>query len=185
MGLSIHYSGTIKTYDLVPQLVEEIGDVCAAMQWKTTTIGNEQLNGIAFSSYKCEPLFLTINKKGKLVSPILLEYKIEPATTISVKTQFARIDVHIAVIKFLRYLAEKYFSKFDLEDERGYWETNNEQFLAKRFKDYEAVFDFVIGALKNIPARKNETADSLASRITAYLEQKMSNDGLSSNRHSS
>lgn len=174
MGLSIHYSGTIKNYDLVPQLVEEIVDICAAMQWKATTITNEQLNGIVFSPLNCEPLFFTFNKKGKLVSPVLLEFKIEPPTTISVKTQFAGIDVHIAVIKFLRYLDQKYFLKFHLQDEGGYWETNDEKFLAKRFKDYEAAFDFLAEALKDLPAGENETSESLANRIVAYLQQKMS-----------
>jgi hypothetical protein len=174
MGLSFHYSGTIKNYNLIPQLMEEIVDVCAAMQWEVDTLINEHLKGIVFSPPGCDPLFFTFHKEGKLVSPVLLGYKIEPPTTISVKTQYAGIDVHIAVIKFLRYLNEKYFLKFYLQDEGGYWETNDEKFLAKRFKDYEEAFDFVIKALKNTPAVKNETSESLANKIKAYLQQKMS-----------
>jgi hypothetical protein len=181
MGLSIHYSGTIKNHDLIPKLVEEIVDVCAAIQWEATTISNEQLSGIVFSPRGCEPLFFTFNKKGKLISPILLEYKIKPPTIISVKTQYAGIDVHLAVIKFLRYLQEKYFLKFHLLDEGGYWETNDEKFLAKRFKDYERALGLVIEALENIPAGKNETSESVANRIAAHLQQKMSYDGRSAN----
>lgn len=173
MGLSIHYSGKIKKYDLVPQLVQDVVDVCAAMQWKATLISNEQLDGIVFSPLNCEPLFFTFNKKGNLVSPILLEYKIEPTTVISVKTQFAGIDTHIAIIKFLRYLDQKYFIKFHLQDEGGYWETNDKKFLENRFKDYEAAFDFVIEALKNLPAGRSETSGLLANMITAYLQEKM------------
>lgn len=33
MGLSIHYSGTIKDAEQIPQLVEEVQDVCTAFNW--------------------------------------------------------------------------------------------------------------------------------------------------------
>jgi hypothetical protein len=98
-----------------------------SLNWKYTIINNEELNGIVFSPENYEPLFFTFAKDGKLYSPVYLKYNIEPATTISVKTQYAGIDAHIAFIKLLKHLSKKYFSEFDLSDEGKYWETDDEK----------------------------------------------------------
>lgn len=169
MGLSIHYSGTIKNINLIPSLTEEVNDVCTSLNWKYTIINNEELNGIVFSPEGCEPLFLTFAQDGKLYSPVYLQYNIEPATTISVKTQYAGIDAHIAIIKLLKHLSKKYFSAFDLSDEGKYWETNDEKILQQQFNNYNAALSFVTGKLKNFRATENETPQSLAERIERLL----------------
>src|SRR5258706_14932408 len=122
MGLSIHYSGKIKDTGLIPKLVDEVRDVCATLKWQYHLFDDELMKGICFSPENCEPLFITFSKTGELCSPILLQYDLHPATTISVKTQFAGLDIQKAVIKLLKHLKTKYFSEFELYDEGGYWE---------------------------------------------------------------
>src|SRR5258706_16433411 len=116
MGLSIHYKGRIKDVNLIPKLVDEVQDICTSLQWNYHLFDDELVKGICFSPPECEPLFVTFTKDGVLCSPILLQYDIHPATTISVKTQFAGIDAHKAVIKLLRHLKANYFSEFELND---------------------------------------------------------------------
>lgn len=67
----------------------------------------------------------------------LNELDAELIYTTSTKTQFAWPDAHIAVVKLLRYLKEKYFSVFKLSDEGMYWETMDEKILLSQFAKYE------------------------------------------------
>lgn len=172
MGLSIHYSGTVKSKNLIPLLVEEISEVCEIMRWKASNLKDQEVNGIVFSPKDCEPLFFTFNKHCQLVSPIYLQYEIEPATTISVKTQFAGIDAHIAIIKFLHYLDKKYFSQFIMMDEGNYWQTGDEEILRNQFKLYNILLDSVTKVLQDISYVENETPESLADRIEKILRKK-------------
>jgi hypothetical protein len=121
VGLSIHYSGTIKDSDLIDELIAEVSDICQSLSWTYRIIKEpnpDQLNGICFSPEKCEPVFLTFLPGGRMCSPVNLmnrdiyeanELDAELIYTTSTKTQFAGADAHVAVIKLLRYLKEKYF----------------------------------------------------------------------------
>lgn len=168
MGLSIHYSGSIKEAALIPALNEEVLDVCTVLGWPTHIIDNEDFKGICLGPKKCEPVFLTFNDKGEICSPILRELKMKE-NPVSVKTQFAGQDAHITLLKFLRYLEEKYFIDFSLIDEGGYWETNDEAVLKMQFEKYEFILDSVCDALKNLPKIQGETATSLADRLEKFF----------------
>ncbi|MGZ8525039.1 MAG: hypothetical protein ACXWV1_11460 [Chitinophagaceae bacterium] len=90
----------------------------------------------------------------------------------STKTQFAGSDAHIAVIKLLRYLKEKYFSVFELDDEGKYWETMNEKVFLKQFAGYEFLLDAVANALTEMKTEQGDTALPLADRIEKLLKDK-------------
>src|ERR1044072_6104412 len=117
MGLSVHYSGTIKDVSLIPRLVEEVQDVCNVLDWRYHVTNDETLNGILFTPPECETFEFTFLSPGQLASKIRLLSNIEPTTTISVKTQFAGMDVHMAVIKLLKHLSQRYFAVFEMQDE--------------------------------------------------------------------
>ena len=51
-----------------------------------------------------------------------------------VKTQFASPEIHIIIVKLLRYLKEKYFQRFEVIDEGKYWETGDEDLLAEKME---------------------------------------------------
>jgi hypothetical protein len=93
---------------------------------------------------------LTFNKEGRLLpfTSILTkdmyesgEVEKELMFTAFTKTQFAGPDAHKAIIKLIRYITQKYFSEFRLEDESYYWETNDERQMVERFKVYNAMLD--------------------------------------------
>lgn len=172
MGLSIHYSGCIKDTALIPKLNEEVLDVCAVLGWHTHIIDNENFKGIVFGPEKCEPVFLTFNDNGEICSPIYRELKMKE-NTVSVKTQFAGQDAHIALLKFLRYLEAKYFTGFYLMDEGSYWETNDEAVLKMQFEKYEFILDAVCDALKSLPKIRGENATSLADRLEIFFNEKL------------
>jgi hypothetical protein len=172
MGLSFHYSGKIKDAVLISQLTEEVQDVCTILKWENRVIDDEEVKGIVFSPPECEPVFLSFNNQQYLCSPALINYGIEPATLISVKTQYAGIEVHKAVIKFLKHLEQTYFSEFELNDEGGYWETLNDDILANKFDQYNLILRAVSEHLKDFKPDGTDTAESLAERLQEYLNKR-------------
>ena len=181
MGLSIHYSGVIKNVKDIDNLTNEVADICESLKWSYNIIDpkDDPIRGISFAPQECEPLFLTFLPDGRicsLVSFILKEMypgePFEPQYTVSTKTQYAGMDAHIAVIKLLKYLKEKYFSSFDLTDEGYYWETDDLDKLRSQFSAYEMAIEVVVSALENIEIIPGEPGESLADRIEKILQEK-------------
>ena len=185
MGLSIHYSGYIRQHAMIDELVSETADICQNLDWTYHLIdGNnaDKLEGICFFPEGCEPIFLTFLPTGRMCSPVDLMNKDiyekngidhELVYTTSTKTQYAGPDAHIAVIKLLRYLKEKYFSSFELSDEGMYWETMDEKILLAQFAKYEFLLNAVTAALSEMKVSPGETSASLADRIEKMLEDKL------------
>jgi len=184
MGLSIHYTGTIRNISFIDQLIDETADVCESMKWEYTIIkeqGDEGVNGIVFSPENCEPLFLTFLPNRRMCSPVSLRNKdlyaangLDPELVYwtSTKTQFSGPDTHIALLKFLKHLKEKYFEELTLDDEGYYWATNDEKVLFQRFQEYNYLLDAVAETLSSIPSVPGENAESLADRIEEVLKKK-------------
>ena len=201
MGLSIHYSGNIKDYLLVDELISEVQDICKSMEWEYTifTPKNhtndtahlkdpgfinykmEDLKGICFSPKDCEPVSLTFFPSGRLCSFVKLLYN-NPETNdlmvevTSTKTQFAGMDAHIAILNLLQYLKDKYFSVFELSDEGNYWETKDKVILAESFSRYNFLMDTVAEALGSFTAVPGESVTSLADRLETFLKNKLGLD---------
>ena len=185
MGLSIHYSGTIKDAALIDELIAEVADICQSINWTYHIIKEpnaDQLNGICFYPEKCEPVFLAFLPGGRMCSPVNLMNRdiyeeigldAELVYITSNKTQFADTDAHMAVIKLLRYLKEKYFSIFELSDEGMYWETMDEKILLSQFAKYEFLLNAVADALSGMKAVQGETPLSLADCIEKILKGKL------------
>jgi hypothetical protein len=197
MGLSIHYSGRIRSYALVQALTDEVEDICKSLGWKyhirekkstandAARINNphfinyrpEDIKGITISPAECEPVDLTFFPSGILCSVAKLKYN-NAATndlmveTISTKTQFAGPDIHITVLKLLQYLKDKYFAVFELRDEGHYWKTKDKKILLGRFAEYNFLLDAVAGALGDFKAAPGETPASLADRLEEFLKKK-------------
>lgn len=143
MGLSIHYSGNIAELEKLDQLIEEVTAICKELDWSMQTFDDDAIKGISFSPTDCDPVFLTFNSEGRLLSPINILVKDiydggsidrELMFTTSTKTQFAGIDAHIALIKLLKYISKKYLKDFKLMDEGDYWETGDEKAISKAIR---------------------------------------------------
>lgn len=176
MGLSIHYSGTIKDTAVISQLIEEVQDVCTILGWKWHINNDKKLTGISFTPPECETVGLNFLANGELVSKVMLKYDIHPATTISVKTQYAGMDVHMAVIKLLKHLAKHYFSVFELSDEGGYWETSDEEVLHKKFGVYNMMLNAVQAALMDFKAEESNTPERMVDRLEKFLKERFNKE---------
>lgn len=188
MGLSIHYYGQISQPERIDELIAEVADICQAFDWKSQIIREpnaDKLNGICFAPEGSEPVFLTFLPGGRLCSPVNLMCRdiyqengeeSQLFYTTSTKTQYAGFDAHVAIIKFLRYLKEKYFALFEMMDEGMYWETNDEKILRSQFDKYEFALNAFTTALSEMKAIPGESAISLADRIEEMIKKKLSND---------
>jgi hypothetical protein len=181
MGLAINYDGYIKDVVLIDALVNEVEDICKAFEWKYDILHDEQIDGILFSPPKSETVYFTFNKQGRLLPVISLiakdsyengEFDKELMFTAVTKTQYAGPDTHKAIIKLMRYITEKYFSVFRMEDESYYWETGDEAKMLERFKVYNTLVNVVAEALQNVEHIPGETPKSLAERIEDLLKTK-------------
>ncbi|CAN5351280.1 hypothetical protein BH20BAC1_BH20BAC1_22720 [soil metagenome] len=180
MGLSIHYSGYIINKAMIIPLIEEVEDICKALNWSTHIIDDEEIKGISFAPAGSEPVFLFFNTDGRIVSLVNLVSQLIPGDmdgenilfTASTKTQYAGADAHIAIIRLLKHLSKKYLKDFTLTDEGYYWETGDENILRKQFRNYQAAIDTFCEALKDFPSGSNETVESLADRLERCLKEK-------------
>lgn len=181
MGLSIHYSGFIKGITMIDPLIGEMAAICNELDWRMD-VYDDEIKGISFSPADSEPVFLTFNAKARLLSPMNILVKDiydnvsidkELMFTTSTKTQYAGIDAHIAIIKLLKYISKKYLENFKLSDEGNYWETGDEKLLVKQFERYDTALNILTGTLKDFPAKANETPQSLAKRLEAFLAAKL------------
>lgn len=75
--------------------------------------------------------------------PLMLEFDDQLIVQDYCKTQFAPIETHVEIIRFLRE-AEPHFEWLEVFDEGGYWETSDMAGLRKAFSDFEAARDAAI-----------------------------------------
>jgi hypothetical protein len=195
MGLSIHYSGRIDDYSLINGLVEEVQDICDSLHWdyniwspnssinreKTKDYTLHDLTGISISIADCETIFFTFLPDRRLSSPLnLLAQDAYPDKSmiysVATKTQYAGPDTHMALVKLIRYLQEKYFVELQVEDEGLYWETGDEKLLLSQFAKYNHALSLIKAALLDFKSIPGESAQSLADRIEQLLVKKLNGD---------
>jgi hypothetical protein len=152
--------------------MEEAEELCSILEWPHHLYNGKTAKGVLFTPPECETVSLIFLVDGELVCLSKLKYDIHPVNPISVKTQYAAIDVHIAIIKLLKHLAYHYFSVFDLSDEGEYWETGDKEILRKRFGLYNAMLNAVQNALVDFRAEKNDTPESSADRLEKFLNER-------------
>lgn len=183
MGITIHYGGKLKSAELIDEVCKELTDISRDMEWdyevldcdfdkpntsklvteeeKHKITGNLPLKGIHIAIHQdSEPLTFYFDSKGELralLSMVFPDIEKEDKTHFtSVKTQFAPIDVHITIIKLLKYLKKKYFKELKVFDEAGYWETGDENFLKEKMKFLSDRIDAVEKILSESEAELNE-----------------------------
>lgn len=188
MGLSIYYSGRFREASSLPKMIDEIKDIAETFKWDFT-IYNEQfpknnnshdlmhdgkVYGISFTPPECETVSISFLSNRKMSSNAHLEFygntDKEPYSKylymLSVKTQFAGIEVHKFIIQLFRYLEKKnYFEEFSLIDDGKYWETGDEKLLANIFKKNVELLDSFSFAIESIPIKNGESYEKYFERV--------------------
>jgi len=205
MGVTIHYRGKIKKKEDADVLAEEIADFAETLGWNfkiwredwslpnTASLegsldeirlsGQIPLRGITLYPHKSsEPLSLTFNPDGYLVDgwgmALLAGQKISiEQLWLSTKTQFAPIEIHITIIKLLRYLKKKYIPELAVHDDGGYWIDENANELKQRIGVINRALDQLEDALTadspNLSGSKS--AEEIANRIEEIMRKKFGN----------
>jgi hypothetical protein len=184
MGLTIHYSGKLRNPGCLPTLLDETIDICQTLQWEYNVLERHDkfpIEGIMAAPEGSEPLWLTFLEDGTMCHPMIYEIDLEehggnlPPDAehwLFTKTQYAGVDAHMAMIRLIRHLTEKYFERFELHDESQYWETGDEAKCRQIFEKYDFLMDMVGAALNGMDHIPNEPVDSLVGRIEKMLEEK-------------
>ena len=158
MSLSIYYSGTLRDPKLIDAIITEAIDISESMHWKIIELPSVEIipvRGILIQPAKCDPIWLSFHANGNLCNPIfytfLLESEgakaIDAKQVLVTKTQEAGAEVHMNIIKVMRYISEKYFSHFELTDDSRFWETGDEILCRKRFEEGDRIMDVLDLAL--------------------------------------
>jgi hypothetical protein len=190
MGLSIHFSGRLRKAEDLPSMIEEVKDIADVYGWKyniyNTQFPNdtfddrlsfENIYGISFTPTNCETLSLAFLSNGTMVCPVRVlffadtkdEVQRSYIYTVSVKTQFAGVFVHQLLIRLFKYLNDKYFEDFSLNDESYYWETDDENLMKERFKLYDNLLDNVELSVQTFPVKSGENMIAYFERLIKHL----------------
>jgi hypothetical protein len=191
MGLGIHYSGIFKKGASLGSMIEEVKDIAEIYEWKYSIGKNSfppipfdgesydgELYGISFTPPNSETISLTFLSNGRMCCGAQLTFFTDSENEndkkylymLSSKTQYAGITIHKVIIHLLKYLSQKYFHNFQLMDEGGYWETNDETLLEKNFKMYTDLINGFTSSLKNYPIQRNESFTDYFERIIKMLD---------------
>jgi len=191
MGLSFHYSGRFNPEKSLKEMVDEVTDICKTFQWKYHVFNTEfpdkkfqdgytdEIFGIIFTPPECETAKLTFLSNGRMSSRLNLmhygnsdneDYK-KYLYMLSVKTQFAGIEIHALLIKIFRHISQKYLLDFYMSDEGYYWETDDLEKLQGQFNRYNTLLDNFCLGLETIPKKESENLEDYLTRVFGYIHK--------------
>ncbi len=179
MGVTIHYKGKLNSAESIDSFCDEMKDIAKSMGWKYSSFDfdgkdKEPLKGLIIGPHeKAEPLPFMVDKNGFLRNPFMLEISKgddEFTWFNHIKTQFAPIEIHIAVIKLLKYVQEKYISNLDVYDDGEYWQTGDEKILRGKIDFLNSAMDQLEDVLNSIEFEENSSAESIADKIEEVLK---------------
>jgi hypothetical protein len=180
MGVTIHYKGKLNSADELDSFCEEMEDIATSMGWKHTIIDKFDSNdktpvkGIIIRPHeKSESLQLISDQEGNLRNVFAFEFAGEDSelTYLNfIKTQFAPVEIHIAVIKLLKYIQKKYVSNLDVYDEGNYWQTSDEKILNGKIEFLNGAINQLSEVLNSVEFDENSSAESIADKIEEVLK---------------
>lgn len=201
MGLTIHFGGRLRNRESLPKLMDEVADICRSLDWDHHFFDDHveipehielpepfgqnpktiHLEGIYFTPPECETVWLSFTPTGRLSGlPYWLAVDAfeDPnwVYTVPVKTQFAGIELHIALVHLLKYLEKKYLKDMEVTDEGYYWENLDRAALEEQFARYEQAFRILENTLTEKPLSKadeqyREFAERIREEIKKMLEE--------------
>ena len=134
------------------------------------------LRGMFFVPHKeCEPVSFLFDNDGNLLHlSALVDYDpdFEAQKMVSTKTQFAPVDIHIAIIKLLRYVKTKFFPNLQVLDEGEYWEREDRTLLEHLIRVTQENIDRLASALNAAgeSLQASESEEQLLEKIESILK---------------
>ena len=175
--IKLRYRGRLRDPQQVYALSQEVEDICETHGWShhrwdedwsqpsnlkidftgaaLETEGHAALKGITFHPHPdSESVWLTFEPDGTLHSLLTLnqpDFTADlPADQLPwqrVKTGYDGVETHIQLCNLLRYLADRYFDLFEVNDEAGYWQHGDEarvrQWMAEIDRKRQALRDAI------------------------------------------
>lgn len=180
MGITIHYKGKLNSADDIDSFCEEMEDITKSMGWIHTVIDKFDKNdktpvkGIIIQPHpKSESLQLITDQQGNLRNAFAIEFAGDDSelTYLNfIKTQFAPVEIHIAVIKLLKYIQQKYISNLDVYDEGDYWQTGDEKILKRKIDFLNGAINQLAEVLNSIEFDKDSSPESIVEKIEEVLK---------------
>lgn len=199
MGITIHFQGKLKNTNLINSLVDELIDVSGTLNWewevldedwskpstaklsvdkgRAEILGHLSLKGISINFHPdCEPLSLYFDSEGNLTTPMSVilvnEGKLTKENSYSsVKTQFAPVDVHISIVRLLKYLKKRYIPNLKVIDEGEYWESEDKEKLIKKITFLNDKMDMMEEILLALDIKNIRQCSS--EQLAIILEEKL------------
>ena len=193
MGLSIHYSGRFNPNASLSAMIEEVMDIAELYKWKyfvfndmfpENSLDNEEytqdIYGICFTPPECETVDLCFLSNGRMSDPAHLRFFGKNETQdeqpylfmLSVKTQYAGIEIHKLVIHLLKYLEGRYLLDLKVTDEGYYWETGDEKLLEETFKKYTELIESFASSIEIYPVNPGESYEAYFKRLMIQIHNK-------------
>ena len=184
MGIKINYFGKLNEPGLAGKIIRELEDISNEMDWEYTVINEEPniIGGIVITPHpKSEPFSFIFDLNGFTlsimdISPGETEVNTEQINYVSVKTQYTPVEIHIAMIKLLKYLKKKYINDLEVMDEGCYWETGDKELLINKISFLNEMMDKIADVLDNIKVDKNEPKESIIEKIENVLKERFGNN---------
>jgi hypothetical protein len=123
MGVTIHYQGRVNQKIRLKEFHILSSLICKEHGWEISDMTETEQKGSLFvinPHENCEPLIFRITPEGNFSDHC--------------KTQFAPIEVHKGIVSLFDQVRIK-LSQLIIQDEGGYWETRDEEFLQDKIMD--------------------------------------------------
>ncbi|HZV69288.1 MAG TPA: hypothetical protein VFG10_07085 [Saprospiraceae bacterium] len=169
MGITIFYSGRLRSMELLPSRIKDVVHQCTQMKWgyeKILPSFEIPVEGIAFEPTGSQAIWMTFLENRQLVSPEDYLFsrhvgqRIKRDHLMETKTHFAGATIHMQIIPYVRHLSDTYFSAFRLVDESQYWETNDRSLCESEFRWMEKWVYQMISRLDALDGRVGEIGRS-------------------------
>ena len=148
----------------------ELDDFDSDLDFSPNRIQND-LRGITFQPHKeSETVTFLFDREGVLRSIFSNMFKKKGKYTwCFVKTQFAGMDTHVRIINLMAYLKKKYFKKFDIHDDGGYYPEMDTAELQSRMDYLNNAIATVHDVFENININNAKTPDDFIDDIRDAL----------------
>lgn len=128
MSITIHFEGTLKDETAYEAVVAEAFKLATEMGWPARPISEEKATLLRVKDEEdwdyVGPIKGIEIEPDENSDPLRLVFDRELYVQDYIKTQFAPVEVHVAVSDFLKRL-EPYFETFKVTDEGEYYDTND------------------------------------------------------------